>query len=479
MTSTQLILQKQGPLISSKLARELSIKEKIKENTASQRIARSSDILQVKGFFKSNQSLCYLPEHANDDTLLYCLSESMFENGRKYWFTLNALKMHEGIVSKRYLECYTNYPIQPLKGHLPFERIMQNFVGENIIVFNGMDYIYSPQFSKIITNPLLHRTIELIKDNILNDFHSLARNTGLISYETGETFAEFGKFRWAFKGVSPIAGLKNNGKFGYLLADILVGRPFYKNDVLFFIEKLKHIQSFKNASNIFPIMLIDDLAPEALHLLKTQGIVIGFIKELFGSKYAETLKELISILNNAGASLKTNPDKYLELILELKKYNEGLANNIRGALFEFVVGHIHQEDCQSINLGREIIENSGRHDMDVLAIYSNKIVVAECKATKSLVDIDMVDDWLSKKLTAFRSWILKQETHKTKAVEFEYWSTSGFTPEAIQTLDERVTSTKLYKISYYGPEDLREKAKQMKNKKLKEALDNFFLKPQV
>jgi hypothetical protein len=479
MTELEIILQTQGPLLSGELAKKLANKEKITENTASQRVSRSPQIHQIKGFFKSKQSLCYLADHTKDDWLLGILSDIMFDNGRKYWYTLNALKLHEGIVSKRYLECYTNYPILRLSGHLPFDRVMENFLRQNILVYNENDYLFSPQFSSVIVKPVLHRTIELIKDNILNDFNSLARNTGLISYDSGETFGEFGKFRWGFKGVSPLHALKTNGKFGFLLADILIGRPFYERDVLFFIEKLKHIQSFKNASKLFPIILIDDLDRDALRRLKSEGIVIGFIKELFGNKYAETLRELIAILNNAGASLKTNPDKYLELIEELRKYNEGLINNIRGTLFEFVVGHIHQQDCQSINLGREIIENNSRHDMDVLADYSTRIVVAECKATKSMVDLEMVETWLSDKIPAFRNWIMRQDNLKTKDMEFEYWSTSGFTPDALEKLNLVSLTATRYKVSYFDPERLRNKAKKMGNKKLKEALDNFFLKPSV
>jgi hypothetical protein len=479
MTTIESLLHTHGPLLSGELAKKLANIESIPTNTASQRITRTKEILQIKGFFQSKQSLCYLPIHSIDDHLLSILSSAMFTSGRKYWYTLNALKMHEGIVSKKYLQCYTNYPVLPLAGHIPFDKVMGKFVTESILVYNDDDYLYSPQFSRHITNPLLHRTIELIKDSILTNFLSLARNTGLISYNSGELFGEFGKFQWAFKGLSPIIGLRSGKDFGYLLGDILFGKPFYKEDLLFFTEKLNHIQSFKNASRLLPIVLIDDLDPAALQHLKQQGVVVGFIRELFGSKYAEALKELVTVLNNAGASLINDPEKYLQLITELKKYNKGLLNNIRGTLFEFVVGHIHREDCQSINLGREIIENYNRHDMDVLAIYSNKVVVAECKALKRQIDSAEIVSWLHTKIPAFRSWLLRQETLKTKQMEFEYWSTSGFTADAIDKLDNASTETTKYKVTYYGPDTLRERAKQMGNKKLKEALDNYFLRTEV
>lgn len=479
MTTLQRILQKSGPLLSSELAEILAKKEKIRINTASQRVSRAKEIQSFKGFFKSNQALYYLPEQVQEEKLLTMLGKAMFEAGRKYWYTLNALESHGGIISKRYLECYTNYPVVPLKRHIPFEEVMKKFVAQNILIFNNDDYIFSPQFSRIISNPVLHRTIELIKDNVIDNFHSLAKNIGLISFNTGSTFAEFGKFRWGFKGVSPIIGLKEGSKFGFVVADILLGKPFYKSDVLFFIEKLKHVLSFKGASRLLPIVIIDDLDKDALHFLKENGVVVGFIKELFGQKYADTLKDLVSVLNNAGASLKSDPEKYLELIKELKKYNEGLANNIKGTFFEFVVGHIHREECQSIDLGREIISNNARHDMDVFATYSSKVVVAECKATKSQVDEEMITEWLLIKIPAFRNWLLSQEILTKKQFEFEYWATNGFTEKAKELLDEAKSSASKYKVSYFGPQELRTKAIEMKNKKLKEALDNYFFKTAV
>lgn len=465
--------------MSSELVRTMSETGNITLNSASQRVSRDREIIQIKGFFKSNQSLCYLPKHLDDPDLLKIVSKAMYESGRKYWFTFNALKMHDGVISNKYLECYTNYPVLPLKKHRPFKEIMQSFIAEEILVFNNEDYIYSPKFSSLITNPLIHKTIELIKDTTLESFHSLCRNTGLISYDSGELFGEFGKLRWGFKGASYVLGLKHNNKPGFLLADILIGKPFYKNDILFFIEKIQLLQSFKGASRLLPFLIVDDLDKEGLRALKEKGVIVGFVKDLFGEKYAKALRELISILSNAGASLKSNPEKYLDLIAELKKYNEGLLNNIRGTLFEFAVGHIHSKECNSIDLGREIIMNNARHEMDVLAIYGNKIVIAECKAIKGQVDEGMILKWLNTKIPAFRKWLLSQETLKGKKVEFEYWSTSGFTENAKSLLDKQIASDSSYKVSYFDSVALRNKAKELNDKKLKETLDNFFLRPIV
>lgn len=479
MTDIEKILNSKGPMISSELALHLSERLNIPLNTASQKVSRSKKVKKIKGFFASNQSLIFLEDQYKDGKLYEVFSKALRDHGRKYWYCLNAINMHGGIINTKFLECYTNYPIQPLKKHFPFKIIMQRFVSNGILVFNDTEYSYAPKFAPVKTTNLTHRTIEVIKEDILNHFHEMVRNLGMISYNTGELFSEYGKFRWSFKGVSYIRGLVVDKKPGFVLADILFGKEIQKEDVEFFIEKLNHTQSFKNASKIIPFLIVDDLHKDALEELKKNGVAIGFIKELFGEKYALALKELVSILNNAGASLKTQPNKYLELIEELKLYNETLIYNIRGTLFEYFVGHLHSKNSQIIDVGREIIENNGKHEIDVFAIYSDKVVFAECKATNSKIDLEKVEKWVDTKIPAFRKWLLKQETLKNHEIEFEYWATGGYTEDAISKLELSSVATSKYKISFFEGKDIRAKAVSMKNKKLKEAIDNYFLKRMV
>jgi hypothetical protein len=394
MTTIESILRTNGPMISGELAKKLELAESIPYNTASQHVTRNKKIFKIKGFYRSNQSLCYLKIHENEEILYDSFIKSLYDFGRKYWFCINALNLHGGTLRKDFLECYTNYPVLPLKKHVPFNKVMQKFVQNGVLVYNNSYYSIAPRFLISRQSPIANKTIEQIKEDTLSSFHMFAKNIGLISYKTGETFAEYGKFRWAFKGVSTITGLMQNEKTGFLLADILMATSIYENDVKFFVEKIKHIQSFNGAPKLIPFLLVDDLDNKALRYLKSNGIIVGFIGELFGQKYAETLRELITILNNAGASLKSNPNKYLELIKQLKKYNEGLVNNIRGTLFEYMVGHIHSINSQMLEIGREIIEFNSRHEMDIYAIYSDKVVIAECKATKSKIKSEVIDSGL-------------------------------------------------------------------------------------
>ena len=128
MTTVENILEHAGPLMSGELSKQLAKASKIPVNSASQKISRNKEIRKIKGFFKSNQSLCFLEKQYQNGQLYNVFSKSLFEYGKKYWYCLNAINMHGGIISTKFLECYTNYPVLRLKKHIPFKKVMQKFV---------------------------------------------------------------------------------------------------------------------------------------------------------------------------------------------------------------------------------------------------------------------------------------------------------------------------------------------------------------
>ncbi|MFA4867871.1 MAG: hypothetical protein WC623_06730 [Pedobacter sp.] len=479
MTTIQNIVFNNGPMISSDLVKLLAAQENISENTASKRIERETELQKISGFFQSNQSLVYLSEQQEEGEILDLLTLQMEKHGRKYWYIINALKYHMGTMSRDFLETYSNYPIEPLVSHIPFNEVMQKFVKENILVFNNDGYSFSPKFRFKGSNPFLSQTLEVIKRNVLENYSSQMKNIGMVSYGSAELFAEYGKFRWAFKGVSPIKGLMNGGDFGFVLGDIILGRPTYTRDIEFFIKKIDTIQRFKNASRIIPVLLVDSIDKVAFNLLKEKGIVIGVIKEIFGEKYAATLNDLITILTNAAASLANNPNHYLELIAELRKYNNGLLNNIKGALFEYVAGQYFIHYHAALQMGWDIYDESGKHEMDILATFGGKVVVAECKGRIAPTSIDAINLFLSKKVPAFKKWVGKQELLKNKEIEFEFWSSSGFTPDAITKIEDIKVNYTKYKVIFLGQKEIMSRAKEMKNKKLQDTLNSFFFKTHV
>jgi len=476
MTTIENMLKQEGPMLSSDLVRRLASFEKVTINTASQRITREKNLQKIGGFFKNNQSLVYLAEQSKQG-LVYPVFEGLIQqHGMKYWNTLNAIKGNGGRMNRSYLECYTNYPLTPVVSHKPFDEVMQMFVQEGVLVYDQNDYAFSAKFHAKAHVNFVGKALEQIKYNVLEHFASLQRNIGMVSFETGEILAEYGNFRWGYKGVSPVIGLRKRKELGFVVADILLGRPIHLKDVQFFTAKLATIMSYNNAPRLLPYLLTDNMHPTALHHLKEKGIVVGFIDELFGEKYAELLKELILLLKRAGESLNgDHPDKYLDLIRDLRKYNSGLLNNIRGALFEYMVGHLHVIEGAKIEMGREIYDQTGKHEIDIKAEYNKELVFAECKSTKSPIDAGMANSWIIKKVPAFHKWAVAQEAYKNLKPEFEYWSTSGFSEDALEKLKKFQASGK-YIVRIYGPEEIKKIAADANDKKLRDAIDSFYLK---
>ena len=80
-----------------------------------------------------------------------------------------------------------------------------------------------------------------------------------------------------------------------------------------------------------------------------------------------------------------------------------------------------------------------RHDnnireIDVYAVYADKVVFAECKGYNSKIDDTYIEQWLSKKVSVIRQWALSCDSLCDKKIVFEIWSTGGYTEEALELL---------------------------------------------
>ena len=170
--------------------------------------------------------------------------------------------------------------------------------------------------------------METAKNFVLIQFNDWARNIGLISYNTGTFYSQFGKFSWSFVSPSYVTTLtrfnKSNIVQGFVIADILIGNRIDLKTIQFFIQKIDVVKKLKGLPNFLPFLIIDEIELETLRCLKKKGIILGFVDQLFGSEYKELLKSLINTITNAGAILKKNPQAYLNLIEKLDKLVEGL-----------------------------------------------------------------------------------------------------------------------------------------------------------
>ena len=482
MTSIDNILRINGPMLSSRLIEILVKQAKISPGAARQRLSRAKlPVTKIKGLWADNQAFYHLQEQYKKEEFYDSLLESFKDSGKKYYSIINSISFHYGYILENQLSSYSNSPTQNLKGHKKYDNLINELL-ELDLIYKDNDYYRVSPYLFPLDNFRHSKGIEVAKNLILLQFSDWSRKIGLTSYETSTLFSQFGKFNWGFVSPSYIASLtsfnkeKNSIIPAYIVADILIGNKIEEKDVQFFINKVEVVKQLRNMPKFIPFLIVDDLELPALKLLKSKGIVIGFIKQLFGNEYKELLKSLINVVTNAGAILKKNPEAYLDLISKLNKLVTGKTSNLRGDLFELAVGYYHSR-FSNIDIGKIITHDGEQREIDVLANYGNEIVICECKGYKNPIEVSELKEWLSKKVPVIRNWILAQHYLKNRPLKFEFWSSGGFNEDSKQFIGKFMKAPpKKYSVEFIDDIEMIKKASETNSKKFKDILKEYYLK---
>jgi len=464
-----------GPTLSSDLISYFQ-NEGLSREAIRKRLSRISEpIFKIQGFFKDNQTFFYHINHYNDDRFYDSLRNALKKSAKRYFAIIVALEYHHGYILKEDLATYSFSPVKNLKSHKKFSIIIEDLIKLKLVIEEDDYYKLTERISIRTSNNFnYYKAIELSKQVIGNQFYNYSKSIGLISYEKGKFNSEFAKFQFSFTAPSYICGLVKYGSKiqpAFVVADILLGKINDETSIDFFLQKIQIIKT-QTTSSFLPFLITNGLTQEAFKKLKENGIIIGLVNKLFGEEYEELLKSLISVVTNAGTILKTNPDAYLQLLLQLNKLVDGKTNNLRGDLFELAVGYYYSNLCQSLDIGKKINFQGNYKEVDVYATFQDKFIICECKAYKTSIDLKIVENWLSTKVPFIYNAI--REYNFDKEIVFEFWSTSGFTEEAIRFLQEKQSNLKKYKLEFYSEKEILNKARKSKANKIVEIMREYF-----
>lgn len=484
MDSIQSILKKNGPMLSGKLGEKLSTMERINLETARQRIRRAKlPIRKLKLGYINNQSFVYLEEHFNTYKYWNAMRLSLKVASKAYYALLNSCFFHSGFAMKSQLPAYGFSPVKKLTRHYPSSLIIDELVENNLInefdnkTFEINDKLFSQK------NYNRFKGIEIAKKHIMQDFSNWVRNINLGSYDTGKhlsSLAEFGKLQWGFTSPSYINGLKkwSGGKLlpGFIVADILVGGKINRIDAEFFLQKIEIARQQKKVRPFMPFLICDNIEEKAFNRLRSRGVVIGRVTELFGNSYAKALQLLIETVADATNIVNTDPDKFVALCEKISTLDDKFGN-MKGDLFEFVVGYFYSREHAPLEIGKIIkIAGTGKSaEIDVFVNGSNVLKIVECKAYKSPLGELKVKKWLTGRIPVIRKWILSQDDYMKKDLVFELWSTSGFDNKALKLLKKHTKIVKKYEIKYLDKSDITAEFKRTKDPKFINLLTNYFI----
>jgi len=299
---------------------------------------------------------------------------------------------------------------------------------------------------------------------------------------TEEEIPYFGQFGWDITAPSYIHPLvqKNNTSAtpGFVVADVVNGK-LDENHVKYFINKCRTNRQFKKMRPFLALLVAERFTKEAFKNGKQEGVIFTTTEILFGKEIAESLKDLTDTLKNAAAVAVSNPDKLNKLLSSIGKI-EGTAINLRGALFELVVGHlVYKGEGSSIDIGVKVSNENKTAEIDVRRVKGeHEVALYECKGKQPTTEIseDDIEKWIKDKIPIMRGALLKESRFKESKMIFEYWTTGVFSDKALNLLNEHSQKTKKYSIKWKDGKDVLSYARDINSNSMVDVLNQHYIK---
>ncbi len=297
---------------------------------------------------------------------------------------------------------------------------------------------------------------------------------------------EFGSFHWDLRGPSYLLPLATeardtkNPKPGFFVADVFCTGILDTVHIQYFLRKVQVLKTMRKIVPFIPVLLAESYTPEALRAGRQSGVVMATTRNLFGEAVADAMKSLIRTLAQAAAVAARDPDRVIELLRKLQAI-EGAAGNLRGALFEMIVGFLVREvECASIDIGVQVRDHKTQEQTEIdvrLVKERRECWFYECKAQnpKSLIGSEVVTKWISR-IDLIKRYHRAQERFRGCRLGFELWTNGDFDEEALQILRDEQTRRSKVVIKWRNGSDIREYAKKAAHKPILDTLDEHYFR---
>lgn len=191
------------------------------------------------------------------------------------------------------------------------------------------------------------------------------------------------------------------------------------------------------------------------------------------------MKELIQVLTHAAAVAAKEPDKISKTLQTLSQTDVDF-NNLKGALFNLVVGHmVLKGEGGSIDIGKKIRFHADtgpiEREMDVRhCLGDHKVTIYECKGYKSPVSLQEVQRWVETKIPYIYKGLRQEDRFAQVQIHFEIWSTGGFSPEALEYLEAVSAKTVKYSITWKDKSGIMAYSMEHKQEQMRALLKDFY-----
>jgi hypothetical protein len=487
------IIEKHGPMLTSRLAKRLT---GVSPAAARKRIERSG-LRRLPVKFPHNDRFLYLESQYGKDSYFAALYEALKASGSALGVALSSIEGRGGVVGAAGFAGISGAPGQ-LKKHLSAKTVLASLetlkLVSRVTTASG-DVIVSRNCS--LTRSLhLYHSREVVEQIFLSHMAKWLRNIGVCGWGTTATrnrkkMPNFAQFDWDLCGPSylyPFKTHKTNGVDpGFVVADVVLGKnELQRDEIEYFVRKCTTIRHNQRMKPFLAMLVANSFSEDAFKYGRGRGVMLVSPRRLFGEDVGDGLQKLLEVLTRAGAYAAKGPENIEQIFLGMAKI-EGAAANIRGPLFELIVGHaVHLGESGSIDIGMTIDnpDVQGRVlEIDVFLVkgrpgnsYEVKIYECKGKLAGTKVDVDEVKKWVEERVPTIRKWAITQPRFSSSKMTFEFWTTTTFTKEAIEYLESAQSRIKLYNISWKDGGGVASYVRGIKADSLLKTLNEHYLK---
>lgn len=492
------VLARRGPVLSSELIRALQqggISADAARKKVGRAVAGGSVHRLAKLNFPHNQGLLYLPNQYRTEKYWSALLDALAKSRSAYGHAVSSLSAHGGKIPLSQFHVISGSPTA-LRGHISSVRLL-----ENLLTIDLLERELDPalgdtvKFGRsvpLVTLPRSTIRARLIAEDVmLSAMQDWLRKNGLASYNRidvrpplgSEVGPEFGHFHWDLTApthLHPLARRRRAGTTpGFVVADVVLGDEITDSQVGYFLRKFELLQAQRRLRPALAMMIGTRFSPEALRHGRSAGALFTTPGALLGKEVALAIESLIMVLANAAEMASANPGRIDELMSQLGKI-EGAASNLRGPLFELIVGMcVRDYEGTSIDMGIKAIDPDSHQsaDIDVLRVKGNVEVWAyECKGREphGVVSVEQVQDWLNRQVPRIVAWIRNQDRFTGYRVGVEFWTSGRFSPEALGELQQARERTRRYTISWKDGDAVYAYADEARHAHAKKLLNEHF-----
>ena len=483
-----------GPSRTARLVTLLNDSYGMSKQAARQRLSRArAPVERINNLLPKREAFFYLRDQRNSELYWDNLQRDLRESGAIYACAIDGVDARGGIIPIEEFPVVSGAPIA-LRKQISSDRVAEKLaeldvIGNREIVGLGQCFVAKPDalIRKLSTDHI--RARRLTEGVLLDGIRQWAWKNGIGSVNTmtirGDSQHRMvGQYKWDLCGPSYLLSLRRksrhkNIRHGFVVADVFAEGEISAPQIRYFVRKVQTYQKTSNSGPLFPILLAERFAGDAMTEGHKIGLMLTTPENLFGSQVAHALADLMRILKNVSAIASVSENDLYRLVGRLTEI-EGRAGNMRGILFEMITAYIARRKFGGrVELGVHHIhrETGKKAEIDIVCVTElNSVHIIECKGKLpgGVVSLHEVETWFDK-LPVMQDYVAAQGNLSEYHQNYELWTSGTFENDAVARLSEERKKRRKKPIAWRDGIAIRTMAAQHRLKTIGDALNEHFL----